>query len=242
MRFETSSLIVVIWLGFWIGPSIGSASAGGCGENYLSPAITPNTFESKNLTEMIKVYHEATKNNWDLPFEQAVLDLFDAQAPFTYFGGTTAVESYLLGSQINLALRGHDDVSGKPVAQDPYKAEINTIDRILPYFQLYEGVCFRGASYENEALKKLKVGDTFLDPGYGSTSLSLLKASSFASRYSWLTSVIYVIKSKSGRVMPRSMNHRREWEILFPRDRTFRVLKIIDSGYEKKPIIFLQEI
>ncbi len=200
--------------------------------------------EAEDL-ERVKVMHQtynrAQKDFQKLPFESEVLNLFEFDVRFENGNEQRALEQYLIGSQANLALRGHHDTFFRQVEVNQFKDLISGLDPALMRLIQYKGVCFRGESIEAKELENLKIGDVIDDLGYKSASLSLLKASSFNARFSGLVSVIFVILSDSGRVVPRSLYHRKEWEIIFPRRTSTKVLKILESGFDNKPVIFVRE-
>ncbi|GEM_PF-6915785 len=135
---------------------------------------------------------------------------------------------------INQALRTNDS---KYIKKN--RSKINQLDQSLRSFPTYRGIVFRGSKFPPTA--NLQKNIIFNDLGFVSTSLDLSIAEHYAGTGGYLT----IILSKSGKILSYDETTEElsgEKEILFPRNRIFKVFEIqID---QKKDIthVFLIEL
>ncbi|MBP7845439.1 MAG: hypothetical protein KA116_11575 [Proteobacteria bacterium] len=187
-------------------------------------------------------YWDARPLSYDDPSDEH-LSLFKKNPTVPLSGEeNSSLLDYLRGSKINLALRGQHDSFFDPVPMDHALVLMKeNLDSALMKLNSYNGLCFRGASLSEMALKKLKIGQLWSDPGFLSFSLMYAKAQAFShSKFSNLRDVVFVLDAKDAKVVPSKLYHRNEAEVIFPRNSSFEVLKI-DRNHNPA-LIYLSEI
>lgn len=149
------------------------------------------------------------------------------------------IKDYLHGSPLNLAIRGHHDSAFNLEPMNALMSEMKkNLDATLPKLRSYSGLTFRGANLSQAEFDRLEKGQRWSDPGFLSSSVMYAKAQAFSlAKFSHLKSVVFVIGSIDGKVVPSKWYHRFEGEILFPRDTIFKILKIDES--HQPPVIYM---
>lgn len=134
---------------------------------------------------------------------------------------------------INKALRTSDNEYIRKSS-----AKLDRLDRDLDRFPIYRGIVFRGSEFP--PIESLEIGKIFTDKAFVSTSLDI----EIAEGYVGVPGYLSVILSKSGRLLSYGRSTRElsaEKEVLFPRNRSFKVQNIYKSEKDKLTIIFLIE-
>lgn len=135
---------------------------------------------------------------------------------------------------INKALRTHDQ---KFLKKNQYNQK--RLDKAILNFPIYRGIVFRGSEFP--PTESVVVGKIFKDKAYVSTSRDATVAEGYAGTNGYLT----VILSRSGRSLAYDKSTRDlspEKEVLFPRDRSFKIHKIQKDLKNNLTVVYLIEL
>jgi hypothetical protein len=134
---------------------------------------------------------------------------------------------------INSALR-----TGDTAYTEKNSAKLNRLDKDLQKFPVYRGVVFRGSEFPpNQALD---IGIVFTDKAFVSTSLDV----DIAKGYVGVPGYLSVIVSNSGRLLSYGKSTQSlsvEKEVLFPRNRMFKIVHTYKSEDHKLTTVFMVE-
>lgn len=134
---------------------------------------------------------------------------------------------------INRALR-----TGDSKYINANSARLGRLDQALLKFPIFRGVVFRGSEFPPN--RQLTKDTTFTDAAFVSTTMDV----SIAEHYAGVKGYISVILSRSGRVVQYDQSTRElsaEREVLFPRDRVFRVFDVQEYKKTEVRLVFLVE-
>ena len=194
-------------------------------ENLNPVALSP---ESKAFVEKFNKWESAQKED---DGDRTLSQKLNKNAPPPTEEQAKAINTYTgsMYRDINGLLRGKKDF-----ADPEYKQQVQDIAdkaaeglRSLPD---YKGETYRGTSLDNSLIAKMKVGGTYSDKGFLSTSSSPGTADSFGGYNSTgKTAVLFTIQGKHGKDISSASKFSDEKEILFNPSSKFKI-----TSMEKK--------
>lgn len=132
-------------------------------------------------------------------------------------------------AEINSALRGTGDFSKEDrSALLDFAKEANDGLKALPN---YSGETYRGTALPTDVVDKLKVGGTYSDKAFLSTSSSKEVAEGFSSRSipENTQRVLFTIEGKYGKDISKASEYKSEKEVLFSPSSKFKITSVEDK-------------
>ncbi len=215
---------------------------------FLWATIGCSTYSTRNIASQQSTCEDRLKNNLESKLSDEAIQLCFESAitkwgsiGFSNSSGQPSNSDKAIVSDyvdvwaylINKALRTGDSAYIRDNTP-----KLNRLEQSLLKFPIYRGVVFRGSEFP--PVKNFEKGTIFKDPAFISTSMDI----SIAEHYAGVNGYITVILSRSGRILSYDKATEElsgEMEVLFPRDKVFKIFAI--QKYKSTPVtlVFLVE-
>lgn len=194
-------------------------------------AFSPEAQKALDKYNSWEIGEKAKEDDGDRTYSQKL----NENAPPPTEEQAVAINAYTssMYRDINGLLRGKKDFTDDP----EYKQQIQDIAdkaaeglRSLPD---YKGETYRGTVLDNSLIAKMKVGGTYSDKGFLSTSTDPKVADGFSGfNDAGKTQVLFTIEGKHGKDISSASNFQNEKEILFNPSSKFRITSMEEKdGY-----------